>query len=85
MALYAVKGNKHLKITEAERAAHLALGYDIAEADGKRLKIVEESPARTVPFPKYKALLGKVSALEGENKALRAELTALRKKKEGGR
>jgi hypothetical protein len=101
--LYAVKGNKHLQITEAERAAHLVLGYDIARVvDGKRLEIIETSPAKTVPFPKYKAALDKVAALEAalakasggskalekvraENKALRAELTALRKKKEGGK
>lgn len=103
--LYAVKGNKHLQITEAERAAHLVLGYDIARVvDGKRLEIIETSPAKTVPFPKYKAALDKVAALEAalakasggskskalekvraENKALRAELTALRKNKEGGK
>jgi hypothetical protein len=101
--LYAVKGNKHLQITEAERAAHLVLGYDIARVvDGKRLEIIETSPAKTVPFPKYKAALDKVAALEAalakvsggskalekvraENKVLRAELTALRKNKEGSK
>ncbi len=101
--LYAVKGNKHLQITEAERAAHLALGYDIAQVvDDRRLEIIETSPAKTVSYPQYKAALDKVAALEAalakasgggkalekaraENKALRAELTELRKKKEGGK
>ncbi len=76
--LYAVRGNKHLKIDEKERAAYLALGYDIAEVDGKSLKIVETSPAKTVPYPKYKAALEKIAALS-------AELAKLKKGKEGGK
>lgn len=65
--LYAVKGNKHLQITEAERAAHLVLGYDIARVvDGKRLEIIETSPAKTVPYTKYKDALDRIVALETE-------------------
>lgn len=78
MALYAVKGNKHLKITEAERAAHLALGYDIAEVDGDTLRVVEVAPDKTVPYAKYKALLD-------ENAALKAELAKLKEDKGKGK
>jgi hypothetical protein len=82
MALYAVRGNKHLKITEAERAAHLALGYDIAVWNGKSLKIVETSPAKTVPYAKYKALLDENVALKGELARLKGDKE---KDKEGGK
>jgi hypothetical protein len=80
--LYAVKGNKHLKITEAERAAHLALGYDIAVVDGKSLKIVETSPAKTVPYAKYKAALNEIAALKAELAKLKEDKG---KGKEGGK
>ena len=82
--LYAVRGNKHLKITEAERAAHLALGYDIAVVDGKSLKIVETSPSKTVPYAKYKALLDENAALKAELEALKGE-KGKEKAKEGGK
>lgn len=96
--LYAVRGNKHLKITEADRAAHLALGYDIAEVDGDKLKVIEVAPDKTVPYAKYRAALEKIAALErgnnealnreleearAESKALKAELA--KTKKEGGK
>jgi len=65
--LYAVRGNKHLKITEAERAAYLALGYDIAKVvGGNRLEVVEISPTKTVPYTKYKDALDRIVALETE-------------------
>ena len=65
--LYAVKGNKHLKITEAERAAYLALGYDIAKVvGGNRLEVVEISPTKTVSYTKYKDALDRIVALETE-------------------
>lgn len=65
--LYAVKGNKHLQITEAERAAYLALGYDIAKVvGGNRLEVVEISPTKTVSYTKYKDALDRIVALETE-------------------
>lgn len=77
--LYAVKGNKHLQITEAERAAHLALGYDIARVvDGTRLEIIETSPAKTVPYIQYKAALDQIAFLE-------AALAEKKGKKGGGK
>ena len=66
MELYAVRGNKHLKITESERAAHLALGYDIAKVDGDTLRVVEVAPDKTVPFAKHKAALDEIAALKAE-------------------
>lgn len=73
--LYAVRGNKHLKITEADRATHLALGYDIAEVDGNRLEVVEVAPDKTVPYAKYRAALDRIAVLEkGNNKELEESL-----------
>ena len=81
--LYAVRGNKHLKITEAERAAHLALGYDIAKVvGGNRLEVVEISPTKTVSYTKYKAALDRIAVLEAELAKLREDKG---KGKEGGK
>ena len=89
--LYAIKGNKQLKIDEAEKAAHLKLGYDIAkEVDGK-LQVVAVSPAKTVPHAKYVALVeenaelkksfekSQGAELKKENAALAKENAALAK------
>lgn len=73
LMLYAVRGNKRLKITEADRAAHLAMGYDIAEVKGKTLKVIEEAPAKTVPYAKYKAAEARIAALENEVVELKKE------------
>jgi hypothetical protein len=90
MVMYAVRGNKHLKITEADRATHLALGYDIAEVVDDKLKVVEVAPDKTVPYAKHKAALDRIAALEkqdfssklrdalAENEALKAELAKLK-------
>lgn len=80
--LYAVRGNKHLKITEADRATHLALGYDIAEVDGNRLEVVEISPTKTVSYTKYKDALDRIAALETELAKLKEDKG---KGKEGGK
>jgi hypothetical protein len=64
--LYAVRGNKHLKITEADRATHLALGYDIAEVVGDKLEIVEVAPDKVVPFAKYRTALDEIAVLKAE-------------------
>lgn len=76
--LYAVRGNKRLKITPAEKSAHLALGYDIAEIKGKKLEVVEHAPAKTVPYGQHKAAMARIAALE-------KEITKLRKDKGKGK
>ena len=70
-ALYAVKGNKQLKIDEATRQRYLNLGYDIAEDRGGKLEIVQHSPSKTVPYAQYEKLLK-------ENEALKAQLAQLK-------
>jgi ubiquinone biosynthesis protein UbiJ len=70
--LYAVKGNKQLKIDEAEKTAYLNLGYDIAEYDGEKLEIIAHSPAKTITYAEYKKLLD-------ENAELKKKLEKLEK------
>jgi len=68
--LYAVKGNKQLKIDEAERQRYLNLGFDIAEDRGGKLEIVQHAPSKTVPYAQYELL-------QKENEALKAQLAQL--------
>lgn len=78
--MYAVKGNKQLRIEEAEKETYLKLGYDIAKIEEGALVTVASSPAKTVSYAKYKEL-------EDENKDLKrkmAELEKKVKKKDGG-
>lgn len=94
--LYAVKGNKQLKIDEKEKGAYLTLGYDIAKEEDGKLVPLEESPAKTVTAAQHKAALDEnaklkeqleaagdpkqVEALEKENKALKEKLAEANKK-----
>ena len=85
--LYAVKGNKQLKIDEKEKGAYLNLGYDIAKEEGGKLVPLEESPAKTVTAAQYKAVLDEnaklkeqVETIEKENKALKEKLAEANKK-----
>lgn len=55
--LYAVKGNTQLKIDEAEKAEYLKQGYDIAQEVDGGLNTLEASPAKTVSYKEYEALL----------------------------
>ena len=71
--LYAVKGNKQLKIEQGEKDEYLKFGYDIAEVDGSGLKIIETSPAKTVAYSLYREL-------QGENAELKEKLKDLEKK-----
>lgn len=70
--LYAVKGNKQLKINEAEKTAYLNLGYDIAEYDGEKLEIIAHSLTKTITYAEYKKLLD-------ENAELKKKLEKLEK------
>ncbi|WP_187388755.1 hypothetical protein [Paenibacillus ihuae] len=54
--LFAVKGNKQLRIDDAERDTYLKMGYDIAEQDGNDLKVVDNAPSKTVSFTEYQKL-----------------------------
>lgn len=67
--LYAVKGNKQLKIDEAEKETYLKLGYDIAQVSGNELKTVETSPSKTVSWKDYQAVVT-------ENEDLKEQLSA---------
>jgi hypothetical protein len=73
--LYAVRGNKQLKIDEASHQRYLNLGYDIAkEVDGK-LEIVQHAPNKTVSYAQYEALLK-------ENAKLKEQIEELKKQQE---
>lgn len=94
--LYAVRGNKQLKIEEAEKATYLNQGYDIAQEQGGELVPVETAPSKTIPYVKYEALLDEnavlkeqleaaesseqLDALQKENKALKDKLAEANKK-----
>lgn len=68
--LYAVKGNKQLKIQEAEKMAYLNQGFDIAEEQNGELVTLQASPNKTVPVARYEAL-------QRENEALKESFGAL--------
>lgn len=80
--LYAVKGNKQLKIDEREKKAYLALGYDIAEEKGGKLKIIEHSPSKTVPYAQYEKILKENEKLLKENEEFRVKVKELEKSKD---
>lgn len=80
--LYAVKGNKQLKIDEREKKAYLALGYDIAEEKSGKLKIIEHSPSKTVPYAQYEKILKENEKLLKENEEFRAKVKELEKSKD---
>lgn len=62
--LYAVKGNKQLKIDEKEKQTYLNMGYDIAEAKGDKLETIAVAPNKTVSYAEYKKLLDENAALK---------------------
>lgn len=71
--LYAVRGNKQLKIEETDRRKYLSLGYDIAKEEDGKLEIVQHAPSKTVSYARYEKL-------ENENAELKAQLAAANKK-----
>jgi hypothetical protein len=77
--MIAVKDNKQIKIEEVEKTTYLALGYDIAEADGNELKIIENAPGKSVPYAQYKEVMDKIAELEAEKVELLAEIDAINK------
>ncbi|MFD3274565.1 hypothetical protein ACE3MS_31205 [Paenibacillus dendritiformis] len=91
--LYAIKGNKQLKIEEAEKQTYLNMGYDIAKANDNQLDVIAVSPSKTVPYAEYKKLQDELEELkagggaQAENEELKvrygaaqSEIKALRKK-----
>jgi predicted subunit of tRNA(5-methylaminomethyl-2-thiouridylate) methyltransferase len=61
---YAVKGNKQLKIEEAEKASYLNLGYDIAEQQGNELKVTDHAPSKTVLWAVHQKALEENAGLK---------------------
>ncbi|SFE11346.1 hypothetical protein SAMN04487969_101124 [Paenibacillus algorifonticola] len=87
--LYAVKGNKQLKIDEADATGYLKLGYDIAKEENGELVTIEVSPSKTVTYAEHKKALDRIAELEAadpdeklqaENKALKEKLAEANKK-----
>jgi hypothetical protein len=70
----AVQGNKQLTISENEQDLYLNLGYDIVQVNGEEFTVIQESPAKTVPYAKHKEALDKVAMLEAENADLKQQL-----------
>lgn len=63
----AVKENKVYTITEQQRKAYAAQGFDITDDNGR---IIEYAAGKTVPYAKYAAVLE-------ENKRLKKLLVAV--------
>jgi len=76
--LYAIKGNKQLKIDEAEQQTYLKLGYDIAKANGDELSVIETAPSKIVPYVQYKALLDENEELQLRYGAAQTEIKTLK-------
>lgn len=70
--LYAVRGNKQLKISESDRQRYLNLGYDIAKEEEGKLEIEQHAPSKTVSYARYEKL-------EQENETLKEQLVAANK------
>ena len=81
--LYAVKGNKQLRIDEAEKETYLKLGYDIGKPSKNGLEIIETTVSKTVPFKKYKELEDQNIKLVAKVKELQAKIKEL--EKDGGK
>ena len=64
----AVKGNKEYTISDTEKRAYIAQGYDILSDDGK---IISYGAGKTVSYEKY-------IELEKENLKLKRELEVLK-------
>ena len=62
----AVKENKVYTITEQQRKAYVAQGFDITDANGR---IIEYAAGKTVPFAQYADVLE-------ENKRLKQQFAA---------
>lgn len=71
--LYAVRGNKQLKIDEKDKGTYLALGYDIAQEVNGKLEIIQHAPNKTVSYAQYEKL-------EIENAALKEQVKTIEKK-----
>lgn len=69
--MLAVKHNKQIQITKAEKSTYLALGYDIAEVENDEIKIIEVAPEKKVAYSKYKEALDRIAELEAENKSFK--------------
>lgn len=67
--MIAVKDNKVYQVTETNKKAYLAQGYDIKDNKGN---IVATANAKTVPYADYEKVLA-------ENKKLKLENTKLKK------
>jgi len=65
--LYAVKGNKQLKIDDKDTRAYLNQGYDIAQEENGRLVTIEVSPSKTVTYAEHKKALDRIAELEATN------------------
>lgn len=76
--LYAIKGNKQLKIDEAEKTTYLNMGYDIAEVNGGQLDVIAVSPSKSVPYAEYVKLQEENGALRRDNAALKEDIAALK-------
>lgn len=61
--MYAFKGNQQYTITEAEKAAYVAQGFDILNEQGV---VIENGAGKTVPFAKFKALQDELAAAQAQ-------------------
>lgn len=78
--LYAVRGNKQLKIDEADKRAYLNQGYDIAEEKDGKLETIEVSPSKTVPYAEFKKSKDRIETLEQELESAQSDITSLKGK-----
>lgn len=73
--LYAVRGNKQLKIDEKDKGTYLALGYDIAQEVNGKLEIIQHAPNKTVSYAQFEKV-------QDENKTLKEQIKTLEKQVE---
>lgn len=76
----AVKGNRAYTITEVEKEARRAEGFDIYDDEGK---LVEYAKGKTIPYEEHLAVVAKIeselTAAQEEVKKLTAELKKAKK------
>lgn len=73
--MIAVKGNTEYTISDSEKKAYIAQGFDIYNDEGKK---IEDGQHKNVPFLKYKELETKYNALQAE----KSDISKLKKENE---
>jgi septation ring formation regulator EzrA len=83
--MLAIKDNKQVQIEEKDKSYYLTLGYDIAEVEDGELKIIENSPSKSVAYAEHKKALDKIAEFQAKLEEIEKENEALKNPKGKGK